>query len=192
MDVPSGFKLNRRSFFILSSLGVIAGGSACGIKLYGQLLEVNEQLVSSRKLSQYEKENLPALYSAMTGETDPQQIKEAVEFFAIFLSKLPLSRRKELNLGLKVLDILPLFFMVSFLPFRKIDLKQQVVFLQKLSQGPAVLYPLFGGLKELMYLAYYRVPQNYQKIEYYGPVAKPNEPIEEHQRFYKALMAELS
>ena len=193
MDVSSNynFKFNRRSFFLLTSLGVMAGGAACAVKIHGQLMEVNEHLVESQKLTHYERQNLPALYSAITGETDPQKLSEALHFFGLFLAKIPLPRRKELNLGLKALDVLPLFLLLSFLPFRKMQGQAQVQFLKKLAGGPAMLYPLFSNLKELMYLAYYRLPQNYQKIEYYGPVIKP-EPIEEHQRFYKALKAELA
>jgi hypothetical protein len=102
-------------------------------------------------------------------DASTRKVGETMRFLSEFLKELPHQRRQELNLGLEVLDLLPIAFFFRFSRFSELSMDEQKLFLVKLAEGPNFVYPLFLALKELVYLAHYHQPETYLNIGYPGP-----------------------
>lgn|GEM_PF-5679816 len=181
---------SRRTF--LFALGMVAALMAMLVtwqrKRVGHLIssvkgQTDEALSG---LTALEFQMLPLISEAIIAgaPTSPPELP----FFAQFLASLPLERRRELNLGLGVLD----FYVLKvghFKSFSSLNLSERQKVLHALENENAMLFPLFLALKELSYLEYYRRPEIYSALDYQGPVVESNDADLEVEKGYAALVA---
>lgn len=210
-------KFGRRSFLL--GMGGLSGMLAFVLsrkflKILQGVPSESQIGETSQGLTHIERKMLPGLALALLGEkalvasqgstyfsegkgalkqepakTGGEKAEEIMRFFGDFLREIPPQRRKELNLGLEVLNLLPIVFVFRFRRFVDLSLEEKRSFLGKLAEGPILLYPLFSALKELVYLAHYHQPKNYLIIGYSGPNRKDSEGEDPVQSRYLRLMA---
>lgn len=181
---------SRRTF--LWALGLIA--ALLGMMITWQRKRVSN-LISSVKghteetlsgLTALEFQMLPLISEAIVAGAPFSPPEKA--FFAQFLASLPLERRRELNLGLGVLDCYPLK-LGHLKGFSSLNLSERQKVLHALENENAMLFPLFLAVKELSYLEYYRKPEIYSAIQYQGPIVASDDVDQEVERGYAALVA---
>ena len=129
------------------------------------------------------------VYEVITNTQDGKSTNDAMLFMQEFLMVLPRSSGQELKLGLIVLEkVLPLFI-GELATFSKLTFDKKVAVMNWLKNAPNILYPLFLGLKELSYLAHYRLEKEWDLIDYAGPVVERGYDNPDFNREYDVLLA---
>ena len=128
---------------------------------------------------------LATLYTDITGDIDSSA---AIEFMNSFIARLSARDRLELRAGLTLLEQSPFAFH-GFLPrYTQLDPARRRVVLEGWRDGALWRRPLFGAVKDLSYLAYYRRPETWAAIGYSGPMVPESREATDRDREYLALV----
>jgi len=140
-------------------------------------------------LGAYECAILYHIYQQITLEKDQDKIIQAISFIDWYVAFIGTRSLRELKMALRIFDsIIPLYF-GKVARFSNLTWSEQTHIISRLKNGPALLYPLFMAIKELSYLAYYRLPENYKKLGYAGPAVVEGEAPKRYNLAYSKLLA---
>lgn len=87
---------------------------------------------------------------------------------------IPPKTRGDLGIGLKLFQYGPIVMGWHFTSFDHLSLQDAAVYCAKWQNGNLVQRGVFGALKQIVYMSYWREPVTWGPIGYDGPVSKRN------------------
>ena len=178
--------LTRRDFVVVITSIVIF--SFFGLRLIaGLYFRRFANSYRLNKLSKVSKNTLIDLFPIMTNEVNPKKIDHALKEINNYVIHLGPRTRFELELALMFFNQATLL-RGNFAPFPYLSLEKKLDYLHYLSQGPRIFAPIFLGLKEVCFLGYYSIEENFQQIPNYQPmVGKNGDADPEFNQIYEEL-----
>ncbi len=174
-------KIKRRDFIF----GTVIGGSS--LALWRFIPISHSHKIKSLVLSSSHINTLIHIYQSIT--LDVTSSEEAGLFMNDFIEKNVFDQNLlELKIGLILFEQTPLFLIGRWSRFSELSKDEQKNLLSKMAQNK-LLYPLFRGMKELSYMAYYKNDKNWEKIGYQGPLISSPHDYPELSLDYLKLLA---
>ena len=87
---------------------------------------------------------------------------------------IPAKTRGDLGIGLKLFNYGPIVMGWHFTSFANLSLQDAAAYCEKWQNGNLVQRGVFGALKQIVYMSYWREPVTWGPIGYDGPVSKRN------------------
>lgn len=158
--------LSRRAFLTAAASGAVLGLAACtpaapapsGFKH----LSGDEHTLFVKLLPIF----LPTESTGLVAPTEVPTLANIDGFFGRFPAEL----RRNLGLGLKLFDWGALVVGWHFKRFVALDAAAAVAYCARWESGNTVQRGVFGALKQIIYVSYWREPATWPAIGYEGPV----------------------
>ncbi|MGK5083889.1 twin-arginine translocation signal domain-containing protein [Bdellovibrionota bacterium FG-1] len=157
---------SRRSF--LRWTAVVGVGATLGWRFLAP--SRGPELRGLKHLSPNEARILAAVYSVITGDDVQVSVESATRSMDGFMTHLCARDRRELRAALHLVEQTPLLFHGFLSRFTALNPKDQAHCLDGWRLGAAWRRPVFVGLKDLSYLAFYTRSTNWASIGYAGPI----------------------
>ena len=176
-------KLNLTRRQLLKISGLLTVSSFAGIRV---LLPVKGPLEATTGFLSLTHANIMAnVYMAITGD-NKAGTEKAIRIIQKFLSSLGRRDRFELKLALWSFEQGGL---VNLSRFSSLSDVEKIQALEKWEKVEGLRSVIYSALREISYLAYYTLPENWEKIGYSGPIVESKDNHPEFNRMYEELLA---
>ncbi len=153
-------------------VGIVASSTLCVRHFWSS--GSKRPLLGLERLSQSEARTLLALFLTILGPSFQGDIKSLILFVDGFTKNLPNKSFWELRGAFFLMEHLVPLLQGHISRFSELGEIKQIEVLHSLENGQPLLRPLFKGLKELCYFAYYVSPASWSAIGYAGPQVTQN------------------